>query len=91
MTDNDLDILAAKIAERIMIPRWMNIREAAAYSKIGQKRLKALADAGEIAGHQEDTKQKAWIFDKESIDRYRSRGMQETNVRFNKILDQIGR
>lgn len=90
MTGPELDILAAKIAERIITPRWMTLKQAVAYANIGQKRMKALADAGEIAGYQEDTGRGDWIFDKESIDRYRSRPLQETNVRFNKILDRVG-
>lgn len=89
MHPQDLDILATKLADRLTIPRWLTIRQAAAYSNIGQKRLKALADAGEIGGYQEDTGRADWIFDKESIDRYRSRPLQETNVRFNKILDRV--
>jgi len=89
LTSTDLDILAAKLAERLTIPRWLTIKQAAAYANIGQKRLKALADAGEIGGYQEDTGRGDWIFDKESIDKYRSRPLQETSVRFNKILDQI--
>ena len=91
MTGPELDILAAKIAERIITPRWMTLKQAAAYANIGQKRLKSLADAGEIAGYQEDTGRGDWIFDKESIDRYRSRPLHETSVRFHKILDQVGR
>lgn len=91
MTSNDLDILAAKIAERIITPRWLKLGQAAAYANIGQKRLKALADAGEIAGYQEDTGRGDWIFDKESIDEYRSRPLAETSVRFQKILDRVGR
>jgi len=91
LTKNDIDILAAKIAERIITPRWMTLRQAAVYANIGQKRLKALADAGEIAGYQEDTGRGDWIFDKESIDRFRSRPLAETSVRFNKILDRVER
>ncbi len=90
MTPENLDILAAKIAERIITPRWMTIKQAAAYSNIGQKRLKSLADTGEIAGYQEDTGRGDWIFDKDSIDEYRSRPLAETNVRFQKILDRVG-
>ncbi len=40
MTDDELDILAAKIAGRIgVVPRWMTLKQASQYSNIGQKRL----------------------------------------------------
>ena len=90
MTNSDLDILASKLAERIVTPRWLTLKQAVVYSNIGQKRLKLLADAGEVAGYQEDTGRGDWIFDKESIDKYRSRPLHETNIRFNKLLDRIG-
>ncbi len=52
--------------------RWLNLKEASKYSNIGQKRLIALAGEGKIRGFQDsDTKNRKWIFDRESLDSYR--------------------
>lgn len=93
MTDLDLDKIAAKIAEKLMFqPRWLKLKQAALYSSIGQKRLKALADDGDIVGYPDpDSGRGDWIFDKDSLDKYRMRPVQETNIRLKKILDGIGR
>jgi hypothetical protein len=53
-------------------PRWLKLKEAARYSAIGKDRLKQLAQAGEIVGFSDpDTKRGDWIFDRQSLDRYR--------------------
>lgn len=93
MTKTDLDILADKIANRLSVEvRWLKLKQAALYSGIGQKRLKTLAELGDIIGYQDpDSGRNDWIFDKESIDDYRMRPVEETNSRFQKILDGIGR
>lgn len=92
MTNTDLDILADKLAERLLFqPRWLKIKQAAAYSGIGQKRLKVLAENGEIIGYSDpDSGRGDWIFDRNSLDDYRMKPIQETNTRFQKILDGIG-
>ncbi len=55
-----------------MAQRWLNLKEAAKYSSIGQKRLILLAEDGSIRGFQDsDTKNRKWIFDRESLDSYR--------------------
>lgn len=88
----ELDILAAKIAEKILIqPRWLKLKQAALYSSIGQKRLKNLAEDDEIIGYPDpDSKRGDWIFDKNSLDTYRMKPVEETNLKFKKILDEIG-
>jgi len=92
LTNTDLDILADKLAERLLFqPRWLKIKQAAAYSGIGQKRLKVLAENGEIIGYSDqDSGRGDWIFDRTSLDDYRMRPVHETNSRFQKILDGIG-
>ena len=74
MNDIELDILAAKIAERISVqPRWLKLKQAALYSSIGQKELIRLAENNKITGFKDNSlKTKPWIFDKESIDKYRA-------------------
>jgi len=72
LTNADLDILAAKIAERLSTPRWMKLSVAANYSGYGMSKLKELATRGSIRGYQDpDSKRGDWVFDKESIDEYR--------------------
>jgi hypothetical protein len=52
------------------------MKEAARYSSIGTKRLKALAVDKKILGVQDpDSGRNEWIFDRHSIDDYRTRQM----------------
>jgi len=92
LTPKDVAELAKQIAEHIVIqPRWLKLKQAATYSGIGQKRLKSLAENGEITGYSDQNSGRGdWIFDKESIDEYRLKPVQETSVRFKKFLDGIG-
>ena len=54
-----------------MIPRWMKLKEAALYSKIGKQRLIRLAFNGDIKGFQDPgNKRGDWIFCRHSIDKY---------------------
>jgi hypothetical protein len=63
--------------KKLAYPRWMDLKTAAWYSSIGQKRLKELAGSGVVYGYQDpDDGRNGWIFDRESIDRYR---MSHTN------------
>lgn len=73
MTNSELDIIAAKIAEKILFqPRWLKLKPAALYSSIGQKELIKLVENKKVAGFQDSSlKTKPWIFDKTSIDNYR--------------------
>ena len=91
MTDRDLEYIASKIADMLSVqPRWMKLKQAAAYSSIGEKRLKALADDREIIGYPDpDSKRGDWIFDKISIDKYRMKPISKMNVKVNKILDSM--
>lgn len=91
MTEQDLDILAMKIAERLALqPRWLKLKQAAGYSNIGQKRLKTLADNGDIIGYPDPNSGRGdWIFDRESIDQYRMAPVEKINPKLQKILDSI--
>lgn len=81
MTEPQLDILALKLAEKILIqPRWMKLKAAAMYSSIGQKELIRLVQEGRIDGFQDSRlKTKPWIFDKNSIDEYRLKQIGDYN------------
>lgn len=57
-------------------PRWLRLKEAAAYSSIGTQRLIRLALAGRVDGFQDrETKKGVWIFDRHSLDAYHERRM----------------
>ncbi len=54
------------------LPRWLRLKEAAWYSRIGKQRLIALANEGYIKGFQDpDSGRGDWIFDRLSLDEYR--------------------
>ena len=54
--------------------RWLKLIPAAIYSSLGQHRLKELAKKGVIVGYPDpDSKRGDWIFDRESLDKYRRR------------------
>lgn len=91
MTEQELDILAGKIASLVGIaPRWMKLKQAAAYSNIGQKRLKDLAKRKLIAGYIDPNSGRGdWIFDKKSIDVYRQKPLKQVKSDAKKILDLI--
>ena len=74
MTDRDLEYIASKIANLLSVqPRWMKLKQAAVYSSIGEKELIRLAKEKHIKGGQDKTlKTKQWVFDRQSIDEYRS-------------------
>jgi hypothetical protein len=60
-------------------PRWIKLVPAVKYSSIGKDRLKALAKKGIIRGFSDpDNKRGDWLFDKESIDKYRLRQAPQT-------------
>jgi len=72
LTGPELDMLAAKIAERIASPRWMKLTAAVKYSSYSRAQLIELAERRDIVGYPDpDSKRGDWIFDKESIDEYR--------------------
>ena len=73
-------------------PRWIRLKEATQYAKIGKKRLIDLAQSGVIKGAQDqDNKRYDWIFDRLSIDAYREVQMSINEDReiARKILDSI--
>ena len=54
--------------------RWLKLLPAVVYSSFGQHKLKELAKKGLIVGYPDpDNKRGDWIFDRESIDKYRMR------------------
>jgi hypothetical protein len=92
LNEFDLDIIANKIAEKLLIqPRWLKLKQAAIYASINVKKLKMLAQEGEVIGYSDpDSKRGDWIFDKQSLDEYRLKPFLETNVRCKEIIDKIG-
>jgi len=72
-------------------PRWLKLKDAALYSAIGEKRLLALAESGEINGFRDpDTVRNDWIFDRESIDSYREgQGAQQDSGRSVRAVREI--
>lgn len=78
MTDLDLDILAQKVALRLLsMEEYLDKIEASAYAKIGQKRLVSLVKQGVIKGYPDQDNKGQWIFSKSSIKRYRLLKMEE--------------
>lgn len=54
--------------------RWLKLMQASVYSAIGRHKLKELAKKGIIVGYPDpDSKRGDWIFDRESLDKYRLR------------------
>jgi len=54
--------------------RWIKLKPAVKYSSLGEHRLKELAKKGIIRGFPDpDSKRSDWIFDRESLDKYRLR------------------
>jgi len=95
LTSTDLEIIAARLAELISVnPRWMKLKQAALYSSIGQKELIQLARTNRIAGFQDtNLETRPWIFDRESIDRYRAGQMGYSTIKQKRavaILDSLG-
>ncbi|WP_020588973.1 hypothetical protein [Desulfobacter curvatus] len=94
MTEPELDILAAKIAEKLnaVSVRYMSLKQAAIYSGIGQKQLIKMAEAGKIKGRKIKREKRAgWSFDRESIDEFWHQPWDEINVEARSILDHIRR
>lgn len=87
----DLDLLASKLAERLCPqPRWLKANKAAIYSGMNTKRLKRLAEKGEISGYSDNATDRGhWIFDRESIDKYRLKPILERDLKHKQILDRI--
>ena len=85
-----LTSISELLAEHHIAPRWLKLKAAAKYSGIGQKRLKTLALANRIKGYSDpDSGRKDWIFDKESLDRYRLKPMEQIQFKAQKTLDLI--
>ena len=93
VTNTDVDILADKIATRISAqPRWLKLRQAALYSSIGQKKLKSLAEKGEIVGYPDpETEKGVWVFDRLSIDKYRMKPWRKKEVISDELFKRIDR
>lgn len=70
--------------------KWLGLKEAAAYSNIGPKRLVKLAREGKIKGAQDpDDKHHPWFFDRASIDKYREGQLGKDPEREKKIDDIV--
>lgn len=98
MEPREIEAIAAQVALLVGAAgkRWITTVEAARYSGIGRKRLKRLAHAGDIVGGEDPEDQRGtWIFDKVSIDTYRTRtigsaqNLQETVAANMKRMGQI--
>jgi hypothetical protein len=76
MTPADLDILACKLAERIVTPRWLRMSQAVQYAGVGKTEMLKLLRSGDISGYQRNDRGD-WIVDKESIDTYHMVNMQD--------------
>jgi hypothetical protein len=72
-TTNDLAKKIAAEIKPLLTARWLKLKDAAAYSSIGKSRLIELAGQGIITGFSDpDSKRGDWIFDKYSLDEYRT-------------------
>ena len=74
MSQIETEKLAKLISDQLrpFYARWLKLKDAAMYSRIGKHRLIQLAESGKIQGFQDiDSGRHEWIFDKLSIDQYR--------------------
>jgi hypothetical protein len=77
ITEDGAAIIAAHIIEKVkgdfsVPPKWLKLNQAVRYSNIGRDRLIQLAREKKIDGFQDpDLATRPWIFDAESLDRYR--------------------
>ena len=95
MTESDLNIIASMLVEQLACqPRWLKLKAAALYSGIGQKELIRLAQKRKIDGFQDlELKTKPWLFDRLSIDKYRSSQIEQyhdTDLDEEIALDIVG-
>ena len=88
MNSNDLNILAAKIAEYLTAqPRWLGVKQAVVYARLGKEKLKKLAKEGKIKGYADpESKRGDWIFDRKSIDQYRLSPLEFSTAKEKEIL-----
>ena len=71
--------------------RWLTLREAAAYSSIGESRLIRMAKEGTVKGFQDlGDGRRGWIFDRLSIDHYRESWATQPTYR-ERALEILGR
>lgn len=90
MTQQEIEIFAAEIAERITTPRWMKLLAASKYSGYSRVQLKKLAKRKALIGYQDpDSKRGDWIFDKESIDEYRMSHVYSSRQNALSIIDSL--
>lgn len=62
--------------------RWIGLKEATRYARIGKDRLKDLALRGVVRGCPDpDNKRGDWIFDRNSLDSYRDGQMPSMSPR----------
>jgi site-specific recombinase XerD len=74
-----------------LFARWIKLKEATEYAKIGKDRLKRLASDGVIKGAPDpDSKRKDWIFDRQSIDSYREAQMPNVDIEQKALASSCG-
>jgi hypothetical protein len=74
LTKAQIEKIAKEIARELrpFNARWMKLRFAATYVGINKKKLKQLAEDGEIVGYPDPDNQRGdWVFDRNSLDEYR--------------------
>ena len=81
MNPADLDILASKLASRIVTPRWLRMRQAVQYAGVGKTEMLRLLRSGDIAGYQRNDRGD-WIVDKDSIDKHHEVNMGQDRKKF---------
>ena len=87
LTPKQTEKIARQIVNEIssLSVRWMKLRFAAKYIGINKDRLIKLAKDGEVIGYPDpDNKRGDWIFDRDSLDRYRLDQRKEFE---NKVLE----
>jgi hypothetical protein len=88
MNPQDLDILACKLAERLVTPRWLRMSQAVQYAGVGKTEMLKLLRSGDIAGYQRNERGD-WIVDKESIDAYHMVNMQDRKKFVAELLEGL--
>lgn len=69
-----------------MTRRWLSLKEATHYSRIGKDRLKALARQGIVKGAPDpDNRRGDWIFDLHSLDSYREAQVSTSDARLHDL------
>ena len=81
--EKDVDRLIDLIVKHSsMTPRWLKLKVASKYVAINKDKLKQLAEDGELVGYQDPTTTRGdWIFDRQSLDKYRLHQAREKEIK----------